>query len=73
MDHLTAQKLMGVYECLGQVINEADPIIRTLPEAERVPHLHALAGAMFHLWFELQLPIVRDHPDLDPDGTRFRT
>lgn len=63
---------MAVYERLGQVINEADPILRTLPEAERTPHLHALAGAMFHLWMELQLPIVREHPDLDPDGTRYQ-
>ena len=72
MDHGTAQQLMQVYERLGKAINEADGILLALPEAERAAHLHALAGAMQHLWTGLQLPIVREHPDLDPDGERFR-
>lgn len=72
MDHSTAQKLMKVYERMGNVINEADDIIRTLAQPERSAHLQALAGAMQHLWLELQLPIVREHRDLDPDGDRFQ-
>jgi hypothetical protein len=71
MDYLTAQKLMSVYGCMGNIINEADSIIRTLPETERSVHLRALAGVMEHLWFKLQLPVVREHRDLDPDGDRF--
>lgn len=72
MDHLTAQKLMLVYERMGMVINDADAIMRTLPETERHEHLRSLAGVMEHLWFKLQLPIVREHRDLDPDGDRFQ-
>ena len=72
MDHETAKKLMAVYERLGGVINEADDIIRPLPEAERSTHLRALAVVMQHLWANLQHPIVREHPDLDPDGDRFQ-
>lgn len=49
MDHETARELMAVYERLGGVINEADDILRTLPEAERSTHLHALAVVIQHL------------------------
>lgn len=72
MDHSTAQKLMLAYDRMGIVINEADAIMRTLPEIERHEHLRNLAGMMEHLWFKLQLPIVREHRDLDPDGDRFQ-
>jgi len=72
MDHATAQKLMAVYDRLGQLINEADDIVRTLPEAERGAHLRSLAVVIQHLWTDLQRPIVREHPDLDPDGDRFQ-
>lgn len=27
---------------------------------------------MAHHWGELQLPVVREHRDLDPDGDRFQ-
>ena len=72
MDHSTAQKLMQVYARLGHLINEADDIVRPLPEPERSQHLRALAGVMQHLWTNLQHPIVREHSDLDPDGDRFQ-
>lgn len=70
MDHLTAQKLMAVYKRLGDVINEADSIVRTLPDAERSEHLRGLGSVMGDLWFKLQLPVVREHKDLDPDRDR---
>jgi hypothetical protein len=48
-------------------------VIRSIPdEAERRPHLVALGTMMGDLWFKLQLPVVRAHRDLDPDGDRFR-
>ena len=72
MDHATAQKLMEIYARLNGVINEADPIIRTLPEAERMAYLHALGALMAVVWSKLQLPIVREHRDLDPDGARYQ-
>lgn len=73
MDHSTARDLMAVYRRLGEVLNEADSIVRTLPDAERPEHLRGLAGMMGDLWFKLQLPVVREHRDLDPDGDRFRS
>jgi hypothetical protein len=72
MDHSTAQQLMSMYERMGKIINEADNIIRTLPDTERPEHLRALAGLIDHLWSRLQLPIVREYKDLDPDGDYFR-
>jgi len=72
MDHETAQTLMAVYKRIGEVMNEADDIIRTLPENERAEHLRGLGDMMGHLWFKLQLPVVREHRDLDPDGDRFQ-
>lgn len=72
MDHSTAKQLMAVYERLGTVMSEADPILRSLPEDERIPHLRNLGAMMCDLWFKLQLPVVREHRDLDPDGDRFQ-
>jgi len=72
MDHSTAFKLMTVYERLGKPFNDALEIVDTLPEAERSEHIRALGDMMGDLWFKLQLPIVRQHPDLDPDGDRFQ-
>lgn len=63
---------MAVYKRIGELINEADPIIRTLPEAEQSEHLRGLGDMMGHLWIKLQLPVVREHKDLDPDGDRFQ-
>ena len=64
---------MAAYERIGEAINEADSIIRTLPKNEQIAHLGGLADMMGHLWLKLQLPVVREHRDLDPDGDRFRT
>lgn len=72
MDHATAQKLMSIYERLNAVINDADSVMRTLPEPERRAHLVALAGVMGDVWTSLQRPIVREHPDLDPDGDLYQ-
>lgn len=63
---------MLVYERIGKNINEADSVVRTLPEAERSEHLRALAGMIDYLWSRLQAPIVREHRDLDPDAGHFR-
>lgn len=73
MDLLTAQRLMSIYERIGREINEADSVIRTLPDAERSEHLGALAGMIGHLWSRLQAPIVREHEELDPDAGYFQS
>lgn len=72
MDHITAQKLVAVYKRMGEAMNEADSIIRLLPENEQATHLHGLGEMMALLWIKLQHPVVREHRDLDPDGDRFQ-
>ncbi|MCC2962582.1 hypothetical protein LK540_19320 [Massilia sp. IC2-278] len=72
MDRKTAQALMAAYKRIGEVMNEADGIIRTLPENERSKHLRGLGDMMGDLWFKLQLPVVSEHRDIDPDGDRLQ-
>ena len=68
MDRTTAEQLMGIYQRLGSVLNEADPVVRSIPnEAERELHLRALGAMMQDIWVALMAPIVREHADLDPD------
>ena len=73
MDRTTAAKLMSIYERLGAVMAEANDVIGKLPdEKERAAHLRPLGTMMQDLWLNLQLPVVREHRELDPDGTRFQ-
>ena len=68
MDRTTAEQLMGIYHRLGNVLNEAEPIVRSIPnEAERELHLRAVGTIIQDLWVALMGPIVREHADLDPD------
>jgi hypothetical protein len=71
MDRATAEKLMAIYAKIGAALNEADPLLRGLPEAERSAHLRAVGGVMADLWHDLQWPIVREYPELDPDKEYF--
>ena len=72
MDQATAQKLMALYERMGVALSEADTVIRTLPDAERHEHLTGLADTVMQIWSKLQLPVVRQYPELDPDREHFR-
>ena len=68
MERATAKKLMDIYRRLGNALNEAEPLIRGLPsDKEREAHLGALGTMMQDVWLHLMSPIVREHPDLDPD------
>ena len=61
---------MAVYHRLSQILNEADPMIRSIPdEVERKQHLRALGEMMQDVWLKLMEPVVREHRDLDPDKT----
>lgn len=72
MDQVTAQKLMALYQDIGLTLNQADTVIRTLPDAERHEHLSGLADTVMQIWYKLQLPVVRQYPELDPDREHFR-
>ena len=72
MDQATAQKLMALYQEIGLTLNQADTVIRTVPDAERHEHLSGLADTVMQIWYKLQLPVVRQYPELDPDREHFR-
>ena len=72
MDQDTAQKLMALYQRIGLALSEADTVIRTLPQPERLEHLTGLADTVMQIWNKLQLPVVRQYPELDPDREHFR-
>jgi hypothetical protein len=67
MNRESATELMKIFERVGAVLNEAEPILRSLPESERVPLLRGLGTMMGLLWTDLQCSIVQEYPDLDPD------
>lgn len=73
MDHITAQKLMSIYQRIGVAISEADPVIRTLPESERSRYLRGIADMTMFIWDVFQHPIVREYPELDPDKEYFQS
>ena len=72
MDRKSAEQLMAIYASVSANLNEASEFVHSLPEAERAPHLHGLGRVMADLWLELQLPVVREHRELDPDGDKFQ-
>ena len=72
MDQDTAEKLMALYQRIGLALSEADTVIRTLPQPERHEHLSGLADTVMQIWSKLQLPVVRQYPELDPDREYFR-
>lgn len=72
VDRDTAGKLMACYARVGAPLSDAEAIIRKLPEEGRHALLYPLVEMMADIWFKLQLPVVRQHPDLDPDGDRYR-
>jgi hypothetical protein len=51
------------------VLNEAACVIDTLPHEEREAHARGLGGMMADLWINLQRPVVREHPELDPENS----
>ncbi len=71
MDLKNAEHLMAIYERVSGELNNAHDVVVALPEPDRALHMRALGDAMADLWVKLQLPIVREHPQLDPDGDRF--
>lgn len=51
MDQVTAQKLMALYQEIGLTLNQADTVIRTLPDAERHEHLSGPADTAMQIWY----------------------
>jgi hypothetical protein len=64
VDRATAEKLMSLYHLL----NEATAIINTMPSEEEQRQFRRPLGELMQTsWLDFAAPIVREHPDLDPD------
>lgn len=62
---------MQIYTRVGALLNEAHAAIEREPdETVRRSLRKPLGAAMADLWVELQLPLVREYPHLDPDAER---
>jgi hypothetical protein len=63
-----AEALMRIYTRVGVALNEAHAVIEREPDEDVRRALRRPLGiAMSDLWVELQLPLVSEYPDLDPD------
>jgi hypothetical protein len=71
LDRATAEKLMAIYSKLNAPLNEAAEVIGSIRDQEEQKRLRRPLGeVMQSVWLELMQPIVRQHPDLDPDKRR---
>jgi hypothetical protein len=68
MNRSVAEKLLQHYLAAGAALNEATDVIGTLPDAEEQRRLRKPLGeVMQSISLELMRPIMREHPELDPD------
>lgn len=73
MNREIAERLMEIYTRVGETLSEAESIVVSEPDPKaRKELMTALGGQMGRLWVELQWPIVRAFPHLDPDGRQAR-
>jgi hypothetical protein len=71
LDRATAEKLMALYQKLNGSLNEAADVIGAIRDQEEQKRLRRPLGeVMQSVWLDLMQPIVRQHPDLDPDKRR---
>jgi hypothetical protein len=69
MDKTVATKLMDVFEDIGISLNKATHIVNELPDVDEQKVMRrGLGEFMGRLFTDLQLHIIRQHPDLDPDN-----
>jgi hypothetical protein len=68
MERATAERLMLIFRGLDAPFNEAAAVIETITdEATKKEFRRALGEVMGHTFTDLMVPIIRQHPDLDPD------
>ena len=69
MEKDLACEIMKYANELGAICNKMDPLLRQIAQDdERKIFLRRLGKIMADINVELILPIIRAHPDLDPDN-----
>jgi hypothetical protein len=68
MDKNIAKELMDIFSALGTPLYKAAELIEQLnDEDERKGFRRGISGIMASIYTDLELPIIRQFPDLDPD------
>jgi len=68
MDRTTSKKLMSVFEEIGSSLNQATCIVSELPDVDEQKLIRrGLAKLMGPLLTDLQMHVIRQYPDRDPD------
>ena len=73
MERDTAVRLLAAIESMSPAFNQIDSLTtEIIDESERKEFRRIVGNAMALVAYELVMHIVRQYPDLDPDGDRFR-
>jgi len=68
MERKIAEKLMKIFNSLGDPLNEASLQIEQISDDKEKKVLRrGLAEIMGRIFTDLEIPIIREYPDLDPD------
>ncbi len=68
MDRTTVKQLMGIFEEIGSSLNEPTCIVSELPDVDEQKLMRrGLSKLMGTLFTDVQLHIIHQYPDLDPD------
>jgi len=68
MDKDTAKALMDEYLALGAATSRATEVAKRLTDqTEREAVLRSIGSIMNIVYVELMRPIIKQHPELDPD------
>jgi len=73
MDRSTGVRILAAIEGLAPGFNEIDAATMEITdEGERREFRKTLGDAIGLVAYELTMKVVRQYPDLDPDGDRYR-
>jgi precorrin-2 methylase len=73
MDRSTGVRILAAIDSLRPGLGELDLAVKELAdEGERNAFIKTLGDTLFYGSYELTMHVVRQHPDLDPDGDRFK-
>lgn len=68
MDRVAAAKLMAICQELAEQLNRATEVIGDIADEGEQRRLRRPVGEMMQaVAVELMAPIIREHPDFDPD------
>lgn len=68
MEKAIAVKMRVAHDALGDDLSKMGELtLEIADEAERLRYRTVIGRMMGDLWVEILAPIVREHPELDPD------